>query len=448
MPDRFIGDLPIGTNIKSADYVVGISGSRAVKMQCGNFLGGTWEELQDKPFDSLNSEYFTINAVQDSDGNVSRVLSLNSDAIIPEETKQQISTNTTDISSIKSWTSYEQTITVKESDIFEGSTSENIIGSGMSYNENLFQICMGLICEMGLTFSNEKISGDVPFIKNDNSDICNLSNTESSIYGNNIDNINAQMDGVEVIGIGSVSTSDGTYYFPKLKADSGGVNFSELSTMMTTGTQSGITVTADTENQRFNFDVTGFPAIAIDVEGYWTINGERGENPTKAQGEKGNDGVSPTVSVAETETGATITITDNFGTSTVDISNGTDGVDGITPHIDETTKHWMIGYTDTNIIAEGVTTISTTSVTYTGTLSVDGWVGDSAPYTQDIEIIGITSDLSPFIDLIVSDDITMSDEEMTQWSYITKATTSDNTIAFRCNKVKPTIELNFKVKVV
>ena len=32
---------------------------------------------------------------------------------------------------------------------------------------------------------------------------------------------------------------------------------------------------------------------------------------------------------------------------------GADGENGITPHIDETTKHWMIGNTDTGIVAEG-----------------------------------------------------------------------------------------------
>ena len=34
-------------------------------------------------------------------------------------------------------------------------------------------------------------------------------------------------------------------------------------------------------------------------------------------------------------------------------SNGVNGQDGITPHIDSTSKHWMIGSTDTNIVAEG-----------------------------------------------------------------------------------------------
>ena len=32
---------------------------------------------------------------------------------------------------------------------------------------------------------------------------------------------------------------------------------------------------------------------------------------------------------------------------------GANGQDGITPHIDETTKHWMIGSTDTGVVAEG-----------------------------------------------------------------------------------------------
>ena len=160
-----------------------------------------------------------------------------------------------------------------------------------------------------------------------------------------------------------------------------GIDFDALAVAMTTGTQSGITVTADSTNNRFNFEVTGVPTIAIDSEGYWTVNGERGENPTKAQGEKGNDGISPTAVITDTGNGATITITDKNGTTTVDIYDGADGVsptasvtqtetgcsitvvdgsgtttadltngaDGISPHIDETTKHWFIGTTDTGV---------------------------------------------------------------------------------------------------
>ena len=164
----------------------------------------------------------------------------------------------------------------------------------------------------------------------------------------------------------------------------GGIDFDALAVAMTTGTQSGITVTADSTNNRFNFEVTSIPTIAIDSEGYWTINGERGTNPTKAQGERGSDGadgISPTAVVTDTGVGATITITDKNGTTTVDIYDGADGVsptasvtqtetgcsitvvdgsgtttanltngvDGISPHIDETTKHWFIGTTDTGV---------------------------------------------------------------------------------------------------
>lgn len=133
-----------------------------------------------------------------------------------------------------------------------------------------------------------------------------------------------------------------------LSTKEGSFNFNDLSIAMTTGIQSGINITADTENSRFNFEVTGIPVIAIDSEGYWTIDGERGTNPTKAQGEKGDDGVSPTTSVIETETGATITITDSSGTTTVNISNGRDG---ISPHIDSSTNHWFVGVTDTGVNA-------------------------------------------------------------------------------------------------
>ena len=110
----------------------------------------------------------------------------------------------------------------------------------------------------------------------------------------------------------------------------GGIDFDALAMAMTTGTQSGISVTADIENSRFNFEVTGIPTIAIDSEGYWTINGERGENPTKAQGEKGSDGLN--------------------------------GKDGASPTIDPTTKNWIVGTVDTGIKAE-----AQSNYFYTGT---------------------------------------------------------------------------------
>ena len=152
----------------------------------------------------------------------------------------------------------------------------------------------------------------------------------------------------------------------------GGIDFDALSTAMTTGTQSGITITADTENNRFNFEVTGIPTIAIDSEGYWTIDGERGTNPAKAQG---NDGFSPTAVVADTGDGATITITDKNGTTTVDIYDGTDG---ISPHIDGATGHWFVGENDTGISATAViddTSTDGTEVTWSAS-KINSVLGD------------------------------------------------------------------------
>ena len=155
----------------------------------------------------------------------------------------------------------------------------------------------------------------------------------------------------------------------------GGIDFDALAVAMTTGTQSGITVTADTENSRFNFEVTGIPTVAIDSEGYWTVNGERGDNPTKAQGEKGKDGISPTAVVTDTGVGATITITDNNGTTTVDIYDGTDG---ISPHIDGATGHWFVGENDTGISATaGIDDTSTTGTDVSWSASkINSVIGD------------------------------------------------------------------------
>ena len=155
----------------------------------------------------------------------------------------------------------------------------------------------------------------------------------------------------------------------------GGIDFNALSTAMTTGTQSGITVTADSTNNRFNFEVTGIPTIAIDSDGYWTVNEQRGENPTKAQGEKGKDGISPTAVVTDTGVGATITITDNNGTTTVDIY---DGIDGISPHIDGATGHWFVGENDTGISATaGIDDTSTTGTDVSWSASkINSVIGD------------------------------------------------------------------------
>ena len=412
-------NLPVSTFGNVDDILVNASGS-AGRITKADFLGSMndWSNVMNKPFDNFDNTYFRT--TERSDG--ADILTL-SDSVI----------------------AYFQTIGDLQTEVIALDTK--VDNNYQSVNTSINDISTRVTTLEGKSHTHDNIAVLDLFTTSNNTLLWN-GTTVGSDYELPIAT-SSVLGGVKPDGTTITVDSDGTIH-----GASQGLDFNALSTAITTGTQSGISITADNENSRFNFEVTGIPTITIDSEGYWTVDGDRGINPTKAQGEKGNDGISPTANVTATESGATITIIDRSGTTTVDISNGTDGAagvdgtDGITPHVDETTKHWFIGDIDTGITAEGVTTVSTTSLTYTGTLSIDSWVGDTAPYMQTVSISGITADIEPIIDLVVSDDITTGIEELTQWSYVTKATTEDNAIMFSCYKTKPSIKLNFKIKVV
>lgn len=429
--DRSLLDLGIKTSADNEDTLVSVVSGQASRVKIGLLLNliSQWSNLKNKPFDNISPDDFTIDTDSLS-GNTTLKLSPSiSDNAHRHDNKRYLD---------KISESNDGTILYDNSPIGDWNTLTN--KPFESFSEDDFVIDESNVVSIGTSIKNQLHT-------HDNKEVIDKFSVDTN--GNLLFNGQAvKADGIDFTALSGMLVQGDNIIISTdevaqtITFNASGIDFTSLSNALTTGNQSGINVTADEKNNVFNFEVTGIPTLDIDSEGYWTINGERGSNPTKAQG---NDGFSPIVNINQTDTGATITVIDSSGTTTADIING---ADGITPHIDETSKHWFVGETDTGIVAEGVTTISTTSVTYTGTLSVDGWIGDTAPYTQDVEISGITSDLSPFIDLIVSDDVATSDKEISQWSYITKATTGDNIITFRCNKTKPTIELNFKVKVV
>ena len=194
------------------------------------------------------------------------------------------------------------------------------IKSGIKHTHNNKTVIDGFAVDTdgNLLWNNEKIGSDYTLpiattdtlggVKPDGETI--TIDEDGTIHGANTYELpTASTDilgGVKVDGISITVNSDGV-----ISSVAQGLDFSALTTAMTTGTLSGINITADSENKRFNFEVTGIPTIAIDSEGYWTVDGNRGENPTKAQGNKGDDGISP--------------------------------------HIDSETGHWFIGETDTGI---------------------------------------------------------------------------------------------------
>ena len=466
--DRALLDLGIQSSANDDDTLVSVVSNKASRLTLGYIknLFSQWNNLKNKPFDNISSDDFTISTDSLSGSTtlkLSPTISNNSHSHDNKRYLDKISESNDGAllynnSPVSDW----NTLTNKPFESFSADDfvidASNVVAIGTSIKNQLHTHDNKAVIDKfsvdtngnllfngqavkadGIDFtalSNMLVQGDnITITPNTDSNTITISATipETGINFTELSSMLVQGENISIVTDESAQT---------ITLNASGIDFTALSTAMTTGTLSGISITADTANSRFNFEVTGIPTIAIDSEGYWTINGERGSNPTKAQG---NDGFSPIANISQTDTGATITVTDSSGTTTTDITNG---ADGITPHIDETSKHWFVGETDTGIVAEGVTTISTTSANYTGTLSVDNWIGDTAPYTQSVTINGIAVDVAPFIDLIVSDDITIGKEEMTQWSYITKATTGDNIIIFSCYENKPTIDLNIKVKAV
>lgn len=175
--------------------------------------------------------------------------------------------------------------------------------------------------------------------------------------------------------------------------------------------------------------------------------------------------------------------------------DGQDGQDGITPSINSANKHWMIGNTDTGVVAEGqdgatgatgaagasisasatpitgghrvtisstdqqtsdvtfdvmdgTEIIQTTSDDRTVTLTVAGWTGNSAPYVQTVTVSGITASVVPFVAPSYSDTVVTGLEQQAEWSKVTKAVSGADSITFKCYKEKPTVELTALVKVV
>lgn len=165
-----------------------------------------------------------------------------------------------------------------------------------------------------------------------------------------------------------------------------------------------------------------------------------------AQGKKGDDGFSPTASVEQTDTGCTVTITDANGATTANLTNGTNGNDGITPHIDETTKHWFIGEVDTGIAAEGIVEINTDCVVLYATLLASDW-SDSAPYTQTVAVASISANNVPVVDISFSDDNTLWESEVSAYDCLTKVDTADGSITATCLSTKPETDFTIKLKV-
>lgn len=278
-------NLPVSTFGNVDDILVNASGS-AGRIKKVDFLGAMndWNNITNKPFENFDNTYFRT--TERSDGADILTLSDSVIAYFQEIGKLQTEVITLDTKIDNNY----QSVNTSISDI---STRVTTLEGSSHTHDNKAVIDLFTASDNKLLWNSVAVGSDYE-----------LPIATSSVLG-----------GVKPDGTTITVDSDGTIH-----GASQGLDFDALSTAMTAGTQSGISITADSENKRFNFEVTSMPTITIDSEGYWTVDGERGENPTKAQGEKGSDGLN--------------------------------GKDGASPTIDPTTKNWIVGTVDTGIKAE------------------------------------------------------------------------------------------------
>lgn len=182
-------------------------------------------------------------------------------------------------------------------------------------------------------------------------------------------------------------------------------------------------IDVDTNNNEIEIAVNavGNSVANIETSPLYGPKGDKGDKgdtgsqgPQGEQGPKGDDGYSPTASVEETETGATITITDINGTTTASVLNGVDGQDG------SDGADGADGFSPIATVSKSgtVTTLSVTDVNGTTTATInDGVDGQNGTDGQD--------GYSPTATVSKSNDtatITITDKNGT-----TTATVSDGT---------------------
>lgn len=371
------------------------SADDAGRIALTDFLAGIttnsdWYSITSKPFTDLDIEYFTTKVSEEG----FPVLTFNEDTSTALNNLQEISNITNGLSTrITTLETDSHTHDNKEIiDLFQVTEDNKLSWNGAE---------VGYKLTPATTESLGGVKPDGETITIDEDGTLHGANTYElpvaaahSLGGIKVDNtdINITEDGVIHLGIASIGTlggvkvdgdsiainEDGTIFaVPK------GLDFSAIAAAMTGGTLKGIEITADESLEVFNFNVTKTPEIKIDGEGYWTIEGDRGPNPTKAQGEKGDTG-------------------------TVEVN-------------------------------------ADCAVLY-ATFLADNWSSE-APYTQTVTVEGITENHVPIVDISHSGDTSLWENEENAFALLSKVETGNGNIIGTCLSNKPAIDFTIKLKI-
>ncbi len=99
-----------------------------------------------------------------------------------------------------------------------------------------------------------------------------------------------------------------------------------------------------------------------------------------------------------------------------------------------------------SVTAEKILT-GAVSAAFTASIPTSGWSGNSAPYTNEVTVSGITAADRPIIDIVHSSTYSSVAAEREGWAAIYKAVTAANKITFYATD-KPTVALNVQIMAV
>jgi len=87
-------------------------------------------------------------------------------------------------------------------------------------------------------------------------------------------------------------------------------------------------------------------------------------------------------------------------------------------------------------------------VMFTSLTITNKWTGDSAPYTQDVTVTGMTADDEPHIMPVYSTTLSTAQAQEIAYGMISKAVSGTNKITFTCNFSKPATAIPIEVEVI
>ena len=82
------------------------------------------------------------------------------------------------------------------------------------------------------------------------------------------------------------------------------------------------------------------------------------------------------------------------------------------------------------------------------TIPFADWTGNTAPYTQTVNVAGLTAAMCPIMDLVQSNTIETAQSQLDAYSCINRATTADSSLTLMCYYAKPDVDLTVHLEVI